>query len=133
MIQIPQELDWVGSRAACTVSTVFNEICDGIRYDVEIFNRVAGLTGFDIFQAIPDSSGKTMVVGQPNQTPRKRVFIGIKGPKHLSVQQEWDGKGWDASIGLNDEGRCILRLSDGRELERWQFRKKALEGILFGD
>jgi len=37
-----------------------------------------------------------------------------------------------ATVGLNDEGRCILRLEDMTELEQWQFRKRALESLFFG-
>jgi hypothetical protein len=35
-------------------------------------------------------------------------------------------------IGLNDEGRCVLR-ENGAEFEEWQVRKLALESMFFGD
>jgi hypothetical protein len=132
MNTVPQELDWVDKRAACTVEAVFNQLCDKIVEDVEAINAAHKLPDLDSFLASPHSDGTTMFVGQPNRTPRKRLAIGIVG-KRFQVKQEWDGKTWEASIGLNNEGRCILRLDDGTELEQWQFRKKALEGLFFGD
>ena len=64
--------------------------------------------------------------------PRATVIVGIQNDR-LTVFQDWDKKSWSASVGLNREGRCILKLEDGTELEQWQFRKKALEGLFFGD
>jgi hypothetical protein len=132
MNTIPQELNWVETRAACTAPTVFNQLCDAIRTDVEAINSVRHLTQNDHFQADMHSSGTTIIVGQPNKVPRPRVFVGIV-ENRIEVHQEWDGKRWKAFIGLNDQGRCILRLEDGTEIEQWQFRKKALEGMFFGD
>lgn len=133
MSTIPQELNWVEKRATCTVAKVFNQLCDGIRDDVAVFNSVFRLTETDHFQADMHSSGTTIIVGCPNKVPRLRVFVGIIEEKQIAVTQEWDGKKWSATIGLNNEGRCTLRLEDGTELEQWQFRKKALEALFFGD
>jgi hypothetical protein len=51
----------------------------------------------------------------------------------IVVKEEWRKKTWSVAIGLNNEGRCTLRLDDGTELEQWQFRKMALSGLFFGD
>jgi hypothetical protein len=128
MNAIPQELDWVGKRAACTIAKVFNELCDGIMSDVAAINTARA--GESLFSADMHSDGSTIFVGQPGRIPRRRVTIGT-GHDQLVVVQEWNKEQWSASIGLNDEGRCILRLDDGTELEQWQFRKKALEGLFF--
>lgn len=130
MSTIPQDLNWVEKRAACTVATVFNQLCDGIRDDVQAFNSISALA--DQFQADMHSTGTTILVGQPNEVPRKRVYIGIVGKK-VQVFREWDNGKWSVSLGLNNEGRCILRLDNGSELEQWQFRKMALESLFFGD
>lgn len=132
MSTIPTKLNWVEKRAECTVAKVFNEICDGIREDVETLNSVLSLQAPFQFQADMHSSGTTIIVGQPNQVPRKRVFIGIV-ENRIDVNQEWNNSKWSAATGLNYEGRCILKLADCKELEQWQFRKKALEGLFFGD
>ncbi|MGB6722515.1 MAG: hypothetical protein WBE72_17085 [Terracidiphilus sp.] len=129
---IPQELNWVEKRAACTVATVFNQLCDGIKADVEAINAALHLTEKNLFQADIHSDGTTIIVGQPNVVPRKRLYIGTNGER-IQVFQEWDKTKWSATIGLNDEGRCTLRLDSVQELEQWQFRKKALEGLFFGE
>jgi hypothetical protein len=132
MSPIPEELNWVEKRAACTVATVFNQLCDKIRDDVQAFNSIFQLAESNRFQADVHSSGTTIVVGQPNEVPRKRIYIGIVKDR-IQVLHEWDKTKWEVSVGLNNEGRCTLRLDDRTELEQWQFRKKALEGLLFGD
>jgi hypothetical protein len=131
MNNIPQELDWVTARAACTIGKVFNQICDEIGNDVAKVNSVNQLSGNSQFRADMHSDGSTIFVGQPNLIPRARVIVGVSD-KRIVVTEEWSTKTWDATIGLNDEGRCILKLEDGTELEKWQFRKKALEGLFFG-
>ena len=45
MSTVPQEFNWVEKRAACTVATVFNQVCDGIKRDVDSFNSVRSLAG----------------------------------------------------------------------------------------
>jgi hypothetical protein len=132
MNTVPRELDWVEKRAACTVEKVFNQLCDGISSDVEAINTAKQLNEFDLFNAVMHTDGTTMFVGQPNRTPRRRLAIGVVANR-IEVRQEWSGgANWAASVGLNDEGRCILRF-DGKECEQWQFRKKTLEGLFFGD
>jgi len=129
MKNVPQQLDWVDKRAACTIAAVFNQLCDGILADVEAFNLAAKI---DTFQANLLSSGTTMVVGNPTRIPRVVVRVGIVDNR-IEVQSDLEKSFWRVNIGLNDEGRCILRLEGGSEMEQWQFRKKALEGLFFGD
>ena len=131
MKAIPKELNWVDKRAACTLATVFNQLCNGITGDVEAANSARQLEEIDRFSAAMHPSGNAIFVGRLNRTPRARVIVGVLDG-HIEVRQEWDEASWRVSVGLNDEGRCILWL-DGKELEYWQFRKKALEELLFGD
>lgn len=129
---IPQQLDWVTKRANCTAARVFNELCGSIEDDVLAINSVKGLSGNDGFRAEMHSSGTTIYIAQPNRIPRKLVAVGVDQGQIL-VRQEWNGgEQWNATVGLNDEGRCTLRLEDSTELEQWQFRKRALEGLFFG-
>lgn len=137
MSTVPTDLNWVEKRAECTTATVFNQLCDGIMSDVEAINSAKDLSEFDRFGADMHSSGTTIFVGRPNRIPRVRLAIGIINDE-IAVQQEWaGGLKWSASVGLNDEGRCILKVKDDAgkdiELEQWQFRKRALEGLFFGE
>ena len=129
-MDIPRELNWVKERYACTVEIVFNQLCDGIREDVELINSSPNAKDPYHFQANMHSSGTTIIVGRPNAIPRRRLRVGVV-ENRIVVEQEWDNMTWNAVIGLNDEGRCVLRLEDGTQLEQWQFRRRALESLFF--
>jgi hypothetical protein len=130
MSTVPLELNWIKERAACTVGKVFNQICDEIVKDVSTVNTVHKLDPTIQFKATMHSDGSTIFVGQPNVLPRARVLIGVQND-WIVVNEEWRGTQWGVTIGLNDSGRCVLRLEDGTELEHWQVRKRALEGLFF--
>jgi hypothetical protein len=132
-MNIPQDLNWVEKRAACTIAEVFNQLCDGIEKDVSDVNSIRKLCDRDLFRAEMNAGDTTMIVAQPKRIPRPRAFIGVDGD-HIFVRQDWNGgEQWSVTVGLNDEGRCILRNEDQTEIEQWQLRKRALEGLFFGD
>jgi len=132
MVTIPQELNWVEKRAACTIAKMFNQLCDGIMVDVAILNTVMSLGIDDRFLANTLSDGMAMAVGQPNRMPRFLTHIVVEGNRIVVRHQPAREQEWFVTVGLNDQGRCILRLTDNTELEQWQFRKKALESLFFG-
>jgi hypothetical protein len=130
MSPIPPELDWVEKRAACNAGQVFDELCVGIRKDVEAINQTRGLKKPAHFAANLLSDQSTIVVGQPNRSPRVIVKIGIVGDS-IAVSDGSQRLEWSAAVTLNDEGRCVLKLEDGVILEQWQFRKRALDHLFF--
>jgi hypothetical protein len=131
MSTIPQKLDWVNARANCTVAKVFNELCDAIRDDVIAVNSTKGLHE-NPFRSELHSTGTMIHIGQANNIPRKVVAI-VVAQDQIVAEQEWNGgEVIKVTVGLNDEGRCVLRLEDFTELEQWQFRKRALESLFFG-
>jgi hypothetical protein len=132
MSTIPHELNWVEKRAACSAGQMFNELLRGINDDIAVFNSVQKLPENNRFGADMTSDGATVVVGQYGTVPRARVAIGIVGQR-IEVRDDAKQSRWSAEVKLNGEGRCILKLEDGTELEQWQFRKKSLEGLFFGD
>jgi hypothetical protein len=134
MNNIPQELDWVKKRADCTIAKVFNQICDGISDDARAVNSARGLAGDSQFLAEMAGEGTAMFVAQPNRIPRTRVIVRLDSATIVvERERQYQREAWEVTVGLNNEGRCILRLDEGTELEQWQFRKKALEGLFFGD
>lgn len=133
MSTIPEVLDWVAVRAGCTVEAIFNNLCDEIEVDVATVNSIRELSERYRFKAEMMSGGTTIVVAQPMLVPRARAFIGIAQGK-IHVRQDWiGGENWSVSVGLNDAGKCTLRLEDQTEIERWQFRRRALERLFFDD
>jgi hypothetical protein len=49
----------------------------------------------------------------------------------IQVSDDKDQLLYSASLTLNDEGKCRLRVGD-KELTQWQFRRMALEKLFFG-
>lgn len=132
MSTIPQELDWISKRAECSAIQMFNELLKGIRDDVATYNRVKDIPEQNIFAAEMTRDGTSVAIGQYGNVPRARVLIGVVREK-IVVQDDAKQTKWSAEVKLNREGRCVLRLEDGEEVEQWQFRKRALEGLFFGD
>ncbi|HTV81835.1 MAG TPA: hypothetical protein VME18_04230 [Acidobacteriaceae bacterium] len=127
---VPQELDWVSTRAACNIEQVFDELCLGIQKDIEAINHAKGVSEEDKFAA--NMTNKTIVVAQSGRMPRIVVKIGIVG-ESIVVADAATVTQWQAHVAVNDAGRCTLRLEDRTELEQWQFRQKALQRLFFGD
>lgn len=130
--QIPQKLDWVASRAACSVQQVFNELQNGIDEDIAAINSVKNLPDEKKFRIAPLTGGTTIVVAQDGVSPSPRVKIGMDDSQ-ICAEDATVGRSWRATVGLNDAGRCVLRLNGRQEIEQWQFRKMVLQRIFFGD
>jgi hypothetical protein len=124
---IPQELNWVQKRAACNVAEVFHQLCLEIRDDIIAIN---GILRKELYFKQDSLSDGSIVIAQPQRTPRIAVTIGIV-EQQIMVQDQAAATRWSVRVGLNNEGRCVLKLEDGSELETWQFRKKALDALFF--
>jgi hypothetical protein len=127
MSTAPLELNWVQKRAACTIEEMFN------RLSLEISNDIIAINGVlykDLYFRRDALSDGSLVIGQPARVPRVTVMIGIVNGQ-IIVQDQTKPERWAVRVGLNNEGRCVLKLEDGSELETWQFRKKALESLFF--
>ena len=136
MNQIPQKLDWVEKRAACNVGEVFDQISTDIKADVNAINSAKRLPEDSHFVVNETSVGNTIIVGQTGVFMMRRVVvsIGIVGDEIEVRDEAQDDRVWRVRVGLNDEGRCLLRYQEGdtvTELEQWQFRKRALENLFF--
>jgi hypothetical protein len=130
MSTVPHELNWVQIRAACTIEQIFNKLCNDFEGDVSAINAVRNLLHLDRFKIDKVGDGSTIVIGQPSRFPRTVVKIGVVD-NEIEVQDDTTRNAWRVGIGLNNEGRCILRLNEKTELEQWQFRKMALENLFF--
>ncbi len=129
MSTVPPELNWVEKRAACKVAEVFHQLCIEIGNDIIAINGIKYKELYFKQESLRDG---TIVIGQPNRTPRLTVSIGVVD-QQITVRDQATPDEWSVRVGLNSEGRCTLKLEDGTELEQWQFRKKALENLFFGE
>jgi hypothetical protein len=129
MSTVPRVLNWVEKRAACNLAEVFHQLCIEIGNDIIAINS---LKYKELYFKQESLSDGTIVIGQPNRTPRSTVSIGIVD-QQITVQDQATPDRWSVRVGLNSEGRCVLKVEDGLEMETWQFRKKALDVLFFGD
>lgn len=127
---IPQELNWVELRAACSAERLFVELQSGIENDVAAINRVGNVEPDSQyrFMAQATTDGRVFVVRQAGGGPR--VKLGVhKG--RIFVEDEATPSKWSARVTFSNEGRCRLKLDEGDEIEQWQFRKMALHNLFF--
>jgi hypothetical protein len=127
---IPQDLDWVKARAACTAECLFPQLAKDIHSDVKARNSVDSSKQFAA-ELLTDR--RTLIVGEIGTWARREKIRIFHLSGRIEVRDETNGTASSAAVILNDEGRCMFRLDDSSELEQWQFRKKTLEGLLFGD
>lgn len=130
-----KDLDWVATRAACTVAQVaqvFNELRLGIEGDIRTYNATTQALDEEQISATTLEAGAGIAISRAKKIPSRRVFVAIFGNR-IEVHNNEFRVEMSACVAFNDSGRCILRLADGTELEQWQFRKRALESLFFGD
>jgi hypothetical protein len=131
--EIPQDLDWVGVRAGCTLSDMFRRLRDQIIGDIAIRNdRLKETPTAQLLQVnftLKDSDTAAFIVWREGHACSSVSFV-IVGPSLVVM----DAKGahfLEATIGISNEGRCMFRV-DGADVEMWQLRKMALESLFFG-
>jgi hypothetical protein len=139
---IPDEFDWVTERAKCSAGMVLKQLESQIKVDVEQRNSLR--THSEVRQMISFEFGsggqssfyvRALRHGERDPTPEQLGFVTFeKLPGGIKVVH-WIGKEEkDPIVGmltLGNDGKCRLRVKDLDEYKLWQFRKLALEPILF--
>ena len=130
MSTIPTELNWVEKRAACTSDLIFLQLVNGIKEDVKARN-ITGSSANLVAELTSDK--RVLIVGETGTWARKEQVKVFSLEGKIEVRDEIKNTKFFAEVFLNNEGHCKLRLEDSTELEQWQFRRMALEGLFFGD
>jgi hypothetical protein len=125
---IPRELDWVRERAACSLAKVFSNLHRGVEEDVKVANSVCPTSPRrTLFEVHTDKNDAFTVQRAESIRP---VVVFMLQSECILVSVGPGNEEWRFTVGLNNEGRCLLRF-DGKEFEHWQVRKMALEGLFF--
>jgi hypothetical protein len=128
----PSSFDWVTARSECSLFKVFQQMRLDVQADVNKRNGQRTVPYHYEFSIVNPSHGPSsfMVVVSGSGVPQKIVeFRLIK--TGIAIHKDGStGAAFEASITLNDDGECRLKV-DGREYEFWQVRRKALEELLF--
>jgi len=140
--QIPAELeDWVSLRAECTVGKIFERLKSGVEHDIGIRQTAIPAEGYPklwvergvgsgSFKVILDGAYKDPVTAK---TTIVHSVVDFTFDQHKILVHDEDRKiTYVATATLCDDGKCRLSVG-GQELELWQFRKRALEGLLFNE
>lgn len=130
MNDVPQELNWVRLRAECSINMIFEQLIVGVEEDCKVFNEVYqsnALTAYRVYV----NSGRD-VFGISCELDSRRVVKFYRGRDRIEAKNELTQESFTFTLTLDDEGRCKLKLTaSGEELEQWQIRRRALEGVLF--
>ena len=119
--------DWVAKRLSCTAFEVFVQLRQGAERDVRIRNEKRGGGERVNFKLKPGEESFTVLREGPKITASVEFILIDSG---ISVRRGSGEIIIEASIMLNDECECGLE-SEGTLLTCAQFRKRALEDLLF--
>jgi hypothetical protein len=117
--------DWVSARSECSAWKVFKELEQGASADIDSINSKRQSEDQTKFVLAKYSNDRFSV-----------VYEGGRGSVDFLLKDEEitvsDGSSvrLRAILTINNKRQCRLKV-DGQELEQWQFRKMALEGLFF--
>jgi hypothetical protein len=124
----PDNFDWVGARANCSASVVFEKLKMLIADDVEAMTKLRKSDYATSFAFISAHSNRFAVRATDEMSFHRSVAFTLNKTE-ITVDGP-DGPMFVITIGLSDDGDCRCRIS-GQEYDLWQVRKKALEELFF--
>jgi hypothetical protein len=119
---------WVSERAKCTTLLVFKEIEIGVNDDIKEINSLRSKDSLE-FRIVSNNNGDCFEVFRDKDAARSIIFRLIND--EISISNRSGDLTFSATLALNNKGQCRLNVN-GEELEQWQVRRKALEGLFFG-
>jgi len=129
----PTNLDWVTERSKCSLFAVFKQLQAEVQEDIQKMQAILGANSNRL--SFVRASDRNFSVNRTDKdvfpTPIERSVDFALEQSEIIVVNIDNEIAARATITLNDEGRCMLKVND-RELEHWQFRRMALERIFFG-
>lgn len=133
--ETPKELRWVKERSACSLSNIFKALESGVRADTEDVQALQpeGLQLHFEFQSQSNKQFSVTRIDDPRVHVGESVVFSL-GKDSIVVEtrdNSSNNKMFSATITLDDDGNCKLRVQD-KTLEQWQVRRMALERLFFG-
>jgi hypothetical protein len=120
--------EWVKARAECSIGLIFDQLKTQVQKDIDTRQTL--------------SKGPPFYYGFRFKIENDTIIALVEGNRlHESVTLRLSGNAievtgkdgkllFSGTVALNKDKECRLRVN-GDELELWQFRKKALEDLLF--
>jgi hypothetical protein len=127
------EFNWVTARNACSLGNVFEKLKLDVQSDVEERQKLRQPLplpeiGFDHGFVFTSNSRGFSASLKTGRLQYSSIFA-LK-EDHILVTDEEGEELLKATVTLNNERECRLVVGN-EEMEGWQFRKKALEGVFF--
>jgi len=119
---------WVEELANCSLSVIFEQLKMDVKADVDAKNQIDGDNQFTKYRIAYGPSALSVTFGEMNLTidsvsfHQTKTAIEVRDAKHEIL--------FTATPTLSDDGKCRLKIGKD-ECELWQFRKRALEALLF--
>jgi hypothetical protein len=112
--------NWVAERLRCSPTKVFQQLVLGVEADVKTLR--AALPANRNYEFETALNGGRIMVTVTGGDFRHSSVIFEQTERGILVRKD-DKVILDATLTLNDEGECRLKVGD-KEYELWQFRKK---------
>lgn len=125
-LPLPPNFDWVTERKKCSALTVFEQLRQDVQQNLAAFHDGQERRRWNLISTHPEMF---TVTGQLERFRNAAVRFMLVGDEMEIEGQNVDVK-MTATLTLNDRGQCRL-LVDGKELDRWQVLRRALEPLLF--
>jgi hypothetical protein len=119
--------DWVSARSRCSLMQVFETLKLQVQEDVDIRTKLRPALAEYGFKFLPNADRFTVYL-EANRPHWSVVFTLTD--KQIEVRDQDNNLLIEATVTLNDEGECRLRVK-GEEREFWQVRKMALERLFY--
>lgn len=129
MISLPADFHWVVARSKCSIATVFRELELGATDDAKKAQSVLSQGGWPTFEVTKIIGNSFDVVRTHNPVFSKHVQFSCV-ENEIQVRDNDDKLFMRATLTLTNDGECKLKVGD-QELDQWQFRRMALEGLFF--
>jgi hypothetical protein len=131
--EIPEVLDWVKERAACTPFFIFEILRNQVKADMEGRNALPEESGFIKRSFNFNEQGNWFSVVLPRRhADSKGVSFHITSTGVAVKDIETRLVIYQAVLTLSDDCKCRLKVGD-TEYNLWQFRKLVLHGLFFED
>ena len=133
MTRHSREFDWVTERTKCSIENVFEQLRLDVKSNVEKRQELRERSSeFGFTNAFSFASNMGKFSASMNTHNYRGTVIFVLRKNSIVVLDENEQVQFSATVTLNNNKQCRLVVGN-EELEPWQFRKKTLEKLFFGD
>ncbi len=131
---LTDEFDWISARAACSVYQVFQKLRLQVESDVKKRNeiRTENEKTKYIYRFAADGGAFSVCLEFLAFEEQERGVVFKRTLSAIDVCSVSEELLFQGDVTLSNDGQCRIKVNDS-EYNLWQFRKLALEGVLFKD